>query len=867
MKLTKSVLPGHISTEDGAVGFQKLSAPPGASRGTTLPLLKHTAGVSALAVDEGDQWLFTASKDNSLKVYDLAKQYMLSETCSPTPSTVILFEEAHRRLFTGLQGGVVVVWDTTSLPLKLLCSIPDGSQVQTRGLAIQTASQDAMDSEDKNHGPTFSLEMLKDPEKLKFLAMKYSQTEAFKIWGGFVVIAFVVFMLAVGTSQAMGCSSSTHLSGQSKEVVIHFDDTNLQPRRLKKTHESPSSPSSFKSQPSTTHSLRSRLGSLSSAGTAATGSSRRRSVSFNEVIVHEFDVDEVDLDLDEVVSPEETLKIFLRTLSSLLSMFSFLMVALKMETNRSCKGVSMKMMECYLVIFFFRLCAIIPFEGYLPFDKSGDWFYQTCEALGFCLAGTIVYFCRINEQHFDRQTPDPGTMTRTTRRGGLPLLCVALASLRVWQHGSLVPCNVMTMTFGTGYQLDKNNLLGSGGYGKVYKCTDMQGQERAVKQVFTANPEILETEIEIHRHIGQHPNIVQLIDVFDNQGEAGKMIVMELARGGELSDYLEKTGKMTEDKAKGIFKQVLSAIQHMHSKNVLHRDLKTDNILLCTDSTHDINHPVVKLIDFGAGHWSKTGPLQASKFIGTLQYMAPEVIIARGDDFDASDASQVESTVEIEFKKRPFGIRKYKPGPNNKGARIIEVIPQSRYPGDPLGQAHVAGVQNEWVVKSVNGRDVSQMDYEERIPRTGEQHMGIGICDILDLMGDRLLDNSSRGAFDGSFKVTGDNKGQGKILPKVEMVDLPVQVQYAQMKPKPYDGKADVWSLGCVLYNMAGTGPYEKNGYNADLSAGQDDVMAGRYQPIPGASPQLMDLLSKMLVVNPAARIDLNSIAAHPWMR
>lgn len=138
---------------DGAVGFQKLSAPPGASRGTTLPLLKHTAGVSALAVDEGDQWLFTASKDNSLKVYDLAKQYMLSETCSPTPSTVILFEEAHRRLFTGLQGGVVVVWDTTSLPLKLLCSIPDGSQSLSRVHALDyeastgtlfSASKDAL---------------------------------------------------------------------------------------------------------------------------------------------------------------------------------------------------------------------------------------------------------------------------------------------------------------------------------------------------------------------------------------------------------------------------------------------------------------------------------------------------------------------------------------------------------------------------------------------------------------------------------------------------------------------------------------------------------------------------------------------------
>jgi hypothetical protein len=53
------------------------------------------------------------------------------------------------------------------------------------------------------------------------------------------------------------------------------------------------------------------------------------------------------------------------------------------------------MMECYCLVFCGRLCAIVPFEGYLPFDRSGDWLYQVCEASGLCLAGLIVYLCRV----------------------------------------------------------------------------------------------------------------------------------------------------------------------------------------------------------------------------------------------------------------------------------------------------------------------------------------------------------------------------------------------------------------------------------------------------------------------------------------
>lgn len=86
---------------------------------------------------------------------------------------------------------------------------------------------------------------------------------------------------------------------------------------------------------------------------------------------------------------------FLLTCSSLVSTFSFVLVAVKIENARSVKGASLRMMECYMLVLLGRLCAIVPFEGYLPFDKSGDWFYQFCEAIAFCVCGFIVISCRV----------------------------------------------------------------------------------------------------------------------------------------------------------------------------------------------------------------------------------------------------------------------------------------------------------------------------------------------------------------------------------------------------------------------------------------------------------------------------------------
>merc|ERR1719245_1311143 len=86
---------------------------------------------------------------------------------------------------------------------------------------------------------------------------------------------------------------------------------------------------------------------------------------------------------------------FILTLSSLVSTFSFLGVLLKVKEAGSAQGVSARMIECYSMVIAGRLCAIIPFEGYLPFDKSGDWLYQFSECCGLLLACGIMYMCRV----------------------------------------------------------------------------------------------------------------------------------------------------------------------------------------------------------------------------------------------------------------------------------------------------------------------------------------------------------------------------------------------------------------------------------------------------------------------------------------
>lgn len=93
---------------------------------------------------------------------------------------------------------------------------------------------------------------------------------------------------------------------------------------------------------------------------------------------------------------------------------------------------------------------------------------------------------------------------------------------------------------------------------------------------------------------------------------------MEYVCGGDLLSFVRKRTKLTENIAKFIFRQIIEALQYIHSQNVVHRDIKLDNILI------DLSNNI-KLCDFGVSKEYKRGELMTEQ-CGTPAYIAPEIL-------------------------------------------------------------------------------------------------------------------------------------------------------------------------------------------------------------------------------------------------
>uniref|UniRef100_UPI0037E8A4BD caM kinase-like vesicle-associated, like n=1 Tax=Semicossyphus pulcher TaxID=241346 RepID=UPI0037E8A4BD len=114
-----------------------------------------------------------------------------------------------------------------------------------------------------------------------------------------------------------------------------------------------------------------------------------------------------------------------------------------------------------------------------------------------------------------------------------------------------------------------------------------------------------------------HPNILQLIDTFETRKEY--FIIQELATGGDVFDWILDQGNYTERDASNVIRQVLEAVAYLHSLNIVHRNLKLENLMYYTEN----NHNKVVLRDFYLSRF-ENGPITDP--CGTPEYLAPEVV-------------------------------------------------------------------------------------------------------------------------------------------------------------------------------------------------------------------------------------------------
>ena len=114
----------------------------------------------------------------------------------------------------------------------------------------------------------------------------------------------------------------------------------------------------------------------------------------------------------------------------------------------------------------------------------------------------------------------------------------------------------------------------------------------------------------------KHKNIVQMYEIFSERSKI--FVCLELAPRGDLLQYLQLKGALEEAEAHKLFMQMCSAVEYLHGKNIAHRDLKCENVLLA-------NNNIVKLTDFGFATIVDKSKVSET-FCGSAAYAPPEVL-------------------------------------------------------------------------------------------------------------------------------------------------------------------------------------------------------------------------------------------------
>jgi len=315
--------------------------------------------------------------------------------------------------------------------------------------------------------------------------------------------------------------------------------------------------------------------------------------------------------------------------------------------------------------------------------SPGDYIVQCCDG---------VYTCVAEQEILDIVTRWPEAacdelVALCERRGADDNLSVQIVQVRQIEHvtyyrGSPLYQIAQDPTMGQELQTDQVlddryqiiDLISKSGMACIYRALDVTtGKAVALKvpyMQFESDPNFF-TRFHREEEIGKalnHPYILH-IEAPDDLEKSRPYLVMEYLHGQTLGQLMKSVKPMPESDALKIASRICDALQYLHENNVIHRDLKPDNIMICDDGS-------IRIMDFGIAKMEGARRLTFGKFqpaMGTPDYMAPEQVKGQRGDTRTDIYSLGAILYEMVTGAPPF-----------EGNNPL-VIMNSRLTGDPIG--------------------------------------------------------------------------------------------------------------------------------------------------------------------------------------
>ena len=282
----------------------------------------------------------------------------------------------------------------------------------------------------------------------------------------------------------------------------------------------------------------------------------------------------------------------------------------------------------------------------------------------------------------------------------------------------------------TSYKIIK--LLGEGSFGKAYLgVSDKDGSNCVIKQIPVeglSDQEKRETfnEASILKKL-DHQNIIKFKEVFLSRKPTQSLnIVTEFADGGDLSQKIEAQKKLKEHfpetQILDYFTQICLALQHMHKKKIIHRDLKSGNVFLMKSG-------LVKLGDFGISKGFKNTWEKAKTMVGTPYYLSPEIINSKPYDAKSDIWALGVLLYELMTFKMPFEANslpmlslkiskgKY-PNPPSVYSNELKDILKRCLTLDPEQRPNIDQLLNTEIVKKRIENYLNELNYNKDLTKT-----------------------------------------------------------------------------------------------------------------------------------------------------